>query len=290
MARRKMQTGAKKAGLPKAQRDRTAHELKRSERALQQAGFPEAQSRQISMAVFSRFPESREKRTVLLKAVLERKSGAGAIELASKFEPFHERDYMVRPLPEQECDRLIKKLKKNPENRPWLKDPKLKKITAYHNYKGELYVVTVSPAFLHESVSVYGVFGSKAEKHAQGVIQLVNGEVYIFKTDKVGQLITTNLEPAKDAMGEFRVNTAEVPAESSKGRFLARIFVDEALNLARTWGLRRISIQTYSGNYASYLSKHFGFRFGPQKPNQTMTGVLDLTPENLRRIEQEKEK
>lgn len=247
--------------------------------ALEQAGIDRVGVERVAETVFDRFPKSPEKRRILLSATLGKRFGSAdeALRFAEKFEPLRERDLAVRPLGKAECIGILGKIRraaeKHPENRWWLVEGNSLDFRAYHNYAGETYVAKFSWDGSGERViSIASFAEGKVEEHASGNINvfgsasnnpILSNSAYIKGTDKNQSLtIKAPVKSISRLIREFSI----APREEYKGRFLFRIFMDEALRLARAKGLKKITVMPTSGGFERYLLEKFGFKQDERTP------------------------
>lgn len=182
-------------------------------------------------------------------------------------EKFKHRDLMVRPVHKKVQKSLLKKFGV----------PKFageKKMKVYQNNAGEHFLVANTPSGVaHRKLLVF--FSGKKKKPLQAYSKLTfdGKSVCIGNTEKVEELLT-NGKPKK----EF------------KGRYLFRIFLNEAIGFAKQKKTKLISLDTPHEGVRDYL-KGFGFRFlSKKRAGISYHGVLALTPKNLRAIESSKSK
>ncbi|MFH1234589.1 MAG: hypothetical protein V1493_03165 [Candidatus Diapherotrites archaeon] len=168
---------------------------------------------------------------------------------------FRERDLMVRPLGEAECSGILGQIRRNAGkhqgNLRWLEENNPLYFKAYQNYAGETHVAKFSGNTPRKRViSIANFAHGKVEEQASGKIEvlgnihqhtgieslILSDSVYIDKTYKNSRLLRE--EPGRTAGPKVR-EIKRTLVEEAKGRFLFRVFLEEAIRLANANGLKK---------------------------------------------------
>jgi|GEM_PF-3274574 len=150
-------------------------------------------------------------------------------------EKHKKRDLMVRP------DRTANARRADPRER------------FYVNNAGERFLARTEMERDYEySVSIsQWEFEKRGEWFPVGLGQIVDAGnfIYLWEIDKAATL----LEGGSVGGGK--------PKEEFKHRFLFRIFLDEALRIAKRKGIEEIKIRARTEGFRDYLEREFGFSF-----------------------------
>jgi len=161
-------------------------------------------------------------------------------QIFDRKQKYAKRDLEVKRIDSATRENLLQKKREVIEKSlvPW----KPEELNFYQNNKGELYLTRKEAGSTTLEVWRFTVQGLR--KNAVCELYPMKDRIYIQTTTKTNIL--------KDHF------TGE-PLPESKYRAFFRIFLDEALRLAREKGLKKIEIQTSHKPYQRYLMEHFGF-------------------------------
>ncbi len=137
------------------------------------------------------------------------------------------------------------------------------RLSFYQNIEGKTFASAIRQGTLGKKsfdVTVYSIENNNSKVRASGAMRVEGNSLYIYDVNPGGKFWN------RDYSG---------PKPSGKGRFLFRVFVEEAIRNARKLGLSRVTLDAGSEKLVSYYSE-FGFRFKFDRKTGMWPGTLGL--------------